>query len=308
MQSLGLSVLIVGILYLLFSSGQGGGWQGDGTPPYTIAEGTVRGGVFFEGGHGYAQENPYTEYFELPDGEIKYARLYIPVWNYDSGDSIQVKVNGNKTTERQEPDYISAWGIGLYCVDLLETLHPGQNKVSVFSKNPGGGPYGLTLAAVYQNNSMPPTRFWINEGNYALAYTNKKDSVTSTFKGTLPEKPAKLRTLLIAGTEGETDWLYFDSKLIGTDVGRSVDGRYFDLYETEVLPKSQESTLRFDRGDEGYLHPCVAVLVSDADSEEEFIEVHEQKTVQEKRVPLPVILVTLLACLALILRYGKRGK
>ncbi|MDD3041759.1 MAG: DUF3344 domain-containing protein [Methanosarcinaceae archaeon] len=306
----------VGLLLFLASSEQlagwqeswQGGWRGDGTPPYTIAEGTVKGGVYVEGGHGYSREDPYVEAFELPEGEVKYARVYIPIWNYDGGDSIRVFVNGEEIAERQEPDYLSAWGLGLYCLEAGSFLHSGKNEVSVRSQNPGGGPYGITLAAVYRNESMPPVRFWINEGNYALAYTNKKDSVSSSFKGTLPDRPASLQVLLAAGTKGETDFLYFDSELVGTDVGRSADGRYFDLYRTEVIPESRESTLRFERGDEGYLHPCVAVLVggTESDSDPEFLEVHEQRASEGNRIPVPVILVTLLACLALLYRYGKR--
>ena len=300
-------LLGVGLLFLLpFFSGNGG-WQGDGIPPYTIAEGVVRGEVYVNGGHGYTGENPYLQYFELPPGEVRYARLYVPVWNYDSGDGIQVTVNGKKLAVKQEPDYVSAWGTALYCLDANNTsLRAGLNEVSVLSENPGGGPYGITLAAVSENSSLPPVRFWINEGNYALTYTNKKDSVTSTFKGTSPGKNASLHTLLVAGTEGERDELYFDSVNIGSDVGNSSQGKYFDLYSVSVSPKGTESILCFERGDEGYLHPCVAVLVSESESDSEYLKLHEQKTAKGGQVPFSVIVVSLLACLAVILRFRKR--
>ncbi|MCQ1535804.1 DUF3344 domain-containing protein [Methanosarcina sp. KYL-1] len=301
-----LGLLGAGLLFLLSSFSETGGWQGDGTPPYTIAEGVVRGEVYVNGGHGYTGENPYLEYFELPAGDVRYARLYVPVWNYDSGDSIRVTVNGHELASRQEPDYVSAWGIGLYCIEANSSLSPGINEVSVISENPGGGPYGVTLVAVSENSSMPPVSFWVNEGNYALAYTNKKDSVKSTFKGTLPGKNASLHALLVAGTEGERDGLYFDSLLIGSDVGRSAGGKYFDLYSVSVSPGGPESTLLFERGDEGYLHPCVAVLVQESESGREFLKTYEQKAEKGEQVPLPVIAVLLLACLALALRSRKR--
>lgn len=275
-------------------------------PPYTIAEGVVRGNVYFDGGHGYTGENPYIQYFDLPPGEVKYARLYVPVWNYDSGDSIRLIINSQEHSIKPEPDYVSAWGTALYCFNASTLIHEGLNEVSVMSENPGGGPYGITLAAVSENRSLSPVRFWINEGNYALSYTNKKDSVASTFKGTSPGKNASLHTLLVAGTEGEKDELYFDSEKIGSDVGRSSQGKYFDLYSVSVSPKSTESTLLFERGDEGYLHPCVAVLVSEPESESEFLKIHKQKTAKGGEVPYPVIIVCLLACTAVFLRFRKR--
>ncbi|MDQ1274563.1 MAG: hypothetical protein QG610_134 [Euryarchaeota archaeon] len=237
---------------------------------------------------------------------MKYARLYVPVWNYDSGDSIRVTVNGQEHPVRQEPDYVSAWGTALYCFNASNILHAGLNEVSVRSENPGGGPYGITLAAVSENSSLSPVRFWINEGDYALTYTNKKDRVESTFKGTSPGKNASLYALLVAGTEGEKDELYFDSENIGSDAGSSSQGKYFDLYSVSVSPKGTESTLRFERGEEGYLHPCVAVLVSESESESEFLKIHEQKTAKGGEIPYSVIIVCLLACIAVFLRFRKR--
>ncbi|AAM05152.1 DUF3344 domain-containing protein [Methanosarcina acetivorans] len=299
-------LLGVGLLFLILFFSGNGGWQGDGIPPYTIAEGTVRGEVYVDGGHGYTGENPYLQYFELPLGDVKYARLYVPVWNYDSGDSIRVTVNGKELAVRQEPDYASAWGTALYCLESNTSLGPGLNEVSVLSENPGGGPYGITLVAVCENRSLPPVRFWINEGNYALTYTNKQDRVTSTFKGASPGKNASLYAMLVAGTEGEKDDLYFDSLKIGSDVGNSSQGKYFDLYSTSVSPKSTESILSFERGEEGYLHPCVAVLVSESESDSEFLKLHEQKSSTGGQIPYSVIVVSILACLALVLRFRKK--
>jgi len=296
----------IGLLFLLSSLQGNGGWQGDGIPPYTIAEGVIRGEVYVDGGHGYTGENPYLQYFELPSEKVKYARLYIPVWNYDSGDSIRVKVNGKDFAIRQEPDYVSAWGTALYCLEANSSLHSGLNEVSVLSENPGGGPYGVTLTAVMENKSLAPVRFWINEGNYALSYTTKKDSVTSTFENISPGKNASLYVLLVAGTEGEEDKLYFDSTEIGKDIGKSAQGKYFDLYSASVSPKGTESTLCFDRGDEGYLHPCVAVLISESTSENEFFELHERKTSKEGQIPLPVIIVCIITFLAIALRFRMR--
>ncbi len=150
----------------------------------------------------------------------------------------------------KDPDYVSAWGTALYCLNTSSSLHTGLNEVSVFSENPGGGgPYGITLAAVCENSSLSPVRFWINEGNYALSYTNKKDRVTTAFEDTYPPgKNATLYTMLVAGTEGEKDELYFDSASIGSDIGKSAQGKYFDLYSGSVSSENSESILLFERG------------------------------------------------------------
>jgi hypothetical protein len=306
----GKKIFIVGllgtVLLLLFFFSGNRGWQGDGIPPYTIAEGVVRGEVYVDGGHGYTGENPYLQYFKLPSGDIKYARLYVPVWNSKSGNSIRVTVNGKDLTIRQEPDYVSAWGVGLYCIETNNSLHSGMNEVSISPEIPGGGPYGTTLVAVCENRSMSPVKFWINEGNYALTYTNNKDNVTSTFEGASPGKNSTLYTMVVAGTEGEKDELYFDSTNIGSDIFRSAQGKYFDLFSTSVSPQSTECSLCFERGDEGYLHPCVAVLVSESGSNDEHLKLHEQKDAEGEQVPLPVIIVCLLACLAIAIRFRKR--
>ncbi|HHV23712.1 MAG: DUF3344 domain-containing protein [Methanosarcina sp.] len=301
-----IGLLGIGLLFLLSLPQGNGGWQGDGIPPYTIAEGVIRGEVYVNGGHGYTGENPYLRYFELPPGEVRYARLYVPVWNYDSGDNVRITINGKELALREEPDYVSAWGTALYCLEANSSLHSGLNEVSVLSKNPGGGPYGIALTAVLENKSLAPIKFWINEGNYALTYTNKKDSVTSTFENTPSGKNASLHVLLVAGTEGEQDELYFDSTKIGNDVGRSAQGKYFDLYSVPVSLKGTESTLRFERGEEGYIHPCVAVLVSESTSETEFLKLYEQKTAKGGQVPLSVIIVCLVTFLAIALRFMKK--
>lgn len=299
-------ILITAILLAIYQFAPRSGWQGDGTPLYTIAEGRVNGGVYVKGGHGLTYENPYQEYFEVPDGVVTYARLYIPVWNFDTGDTLDVTVNGN-VLKSSEPDYLAAWGIANYCCNVTGYVQSGLNEVAINYNNPGGGPYCVMLVAVYENPDMPPVCFWINEGNYALAYSSKTDTTTTTFCNTLPGKNAVLHTLMIAGTEGEIDELYFDSKLIGSDVGRSKSGKYFDLDMFEITPNKAESTLRFERGDEGYLHPIAAVLVSESESGSDYIRIHKQQAVNRESVPVSVIAVCLIVIIAVVMRYFMSG-
>lgn len=301
-------MLFIVILLALYLFAPKGGWQGDGTPLYTIAQGRVHGGIYVGGGHGYTNENPYIEYFEVPAGAVKYARLYIPVWNYHRSDTMNVTVNGKALEIRAEPDYIAAWGVAGYSFNATSYVHSGTNKVVVSYYNPGGGPYGIMLVAVYEDPALPKIQFWINEGNYALAYTNGKDATTTTFSGSVPGKNATLYTLIIAGTNGEIDELYFDSNLIGTDVGRSKTGKFFDLDRFNITLTEPKSTVRFERGDEGYIHPFAAVLISESENDRDYIQIYEQQAVKKNSIPASVIAVSLITFIAIAIRYLARKK
>ena len=64
--------------------------------------------------------------------------------------------------------------------------------------------------------------------------------------------------------------------------------------------------LLFERGEEGYIHPCIAVLVSESEANSEFFKLHEQKTGKKANIPLPVIIICLLACIAIALKFRRR--
>ena len=52
-------------------------WNLDGFPLHTIKHGTVEGGMYIEGGHGRVFTTSYTQNFTVPNGTIKWARLYV---------------------------------------------------------------------------------------------------------------------------------------------------------------------------------------------------------------------------------------
>jgi hypothetical protein len=303
-------ILIFILVVVLYQFAPGGGWQGDGTPLYTIAQGCVNGGVYVKGGHGLTYEIPYIEYFDVPDGEVVYARLYIPVWNYKPGDTLDLTLNGNSPKISSEPDYTAAWGVTGYSCNVTDHIIPSMNEVQVVYDNPNGGPYCVMLVVVYEDPDMPPVHFWINEGNHALAYKNNIDTSTTTFTGCIPGTDALLYTLLIAGTEGEVDELYFDSLLIGSDVGRSNSGKYIDLDVFNVTLTEQVSEVRFERGDEGYLHPFTCVLVAESGSQTDCnnIEIYEMQAVKENSIPISVIAVCLIVIVAVVITFLRRKK
>ncbi len=298
--------LFISIL-LLVPLASAGEWRGDGTPLYTIAEGKIHGGVYVGGGHGLTYEDPYVEYFDLP-GNIEYARLYVPVWNYNEGDWIEVSINEKSLGKISEPDYVAAWGICDYVSDVTNELLPGMNTVSVTYHNTNGAPYSIVLVAVYSDTTMPQTRFWIAEGNHALSQTSKIDHDEVIFKGDIPKGTtnATLWTMMIAGNEGEIDKLYFNSNLLGEDVGRRKSGAYFDLDSwdvTEFVDTANNSVL-FERGEESYIHPFNAVLFVEfmEDQGDDYIEIHTMAESEGENIPRAVVIVLVISILFLIYR------
>jgi len=298
--------LFISIL-LLVPLASAGEWRGDGTPLYVIAEGRIHGGVYVGGGHGLTYEDPYVEYFDLP-GNIEYARLYVPVWNYNEDDWIEVSINGKSLGRSSEPDYVAAWGICDYVLNVTDELSPGMNTVSVTYHNTNGAPYSIVLVAVYNDTTMPQTRFWIAEGNHALSQTSKIDHVEVIFKGNIPKGTtnATLWTMMIAGNEGEIDKLYFNSNLLGEDVGRRKSGAYFDLDRwdvTEFVDTANNSVL-FERGEETYIHPFNAVLFVELmeDQGDDYIEIHPMAESKGENLPRAVVMVLVISMIFLVYR------
>lgn len=304
---LAIAIIAIAIIAILTMDRERG-WRGEGTPLYIIAEGTIHGSVYVAGGHGYTKENPYEEHFNIPEAGIKFARLYVPVWNYNKGDTIDVRLNNEELGMRETPDYVAAFGTAQYAYDVSQRIKSEVN-VSISYENPNGGPYGVVLVVVYEDQSKL-TRFWITEGNYALAYPVRKDELVVSF-GNLQEhaRKANLWTVQIAGTPREEDRLYFNSRLLGTDAARGKNGSYFDIDEFDVTKDiTLENTVRFERGGEAYLHPLNAILAVEYEGEaEDNIIIHEQISSDKSSIPFSVIAVLLITAVALLLARKRRS-
>jgi len=308
-------IISILVIFLAVISASAGEWRGKGTPLYTIASGKIRGSLYVHGGHGYTMENPYIEYFDVPRGKVIFARLYVPVWNYNKGDTLSVAINNEGPGERTQPDYIAAWGVASYAYNVTQNISSGHNKVSVSYYNPNGAPYGVILVAAVENLSLPETQFWITEGNDALSYVTKRDRCSIQFNGSrdLTEvQNASLFTVIIAGTAGEEDRLYFNSHLLGADIGRSKSGAYIDIDRFNVTPylASSDNVAVFERGEEAYLHPFNAILaveyVENKEVSHDRIEIYQKRTAEKSSIPLPVILVLAITFAVLGLRFFMR--
>jgi len=313
-------VLLIFIIAAISPAAMAGEWRGSGTPLYTIASGSLHGGVHVSGGHGLTYADPYTEYFDLPNNII-YARLYVPMWNYNKGDTLTVSINNNELKTREEPDYIAAWGVCCYAYDVTEVaFKEGINTISATYDNNNGAPYGIFLVAIYEDENMPYTQFWIDEGNYALnkavADGGTKDQIEALFPGAVKTEAvekADLWTVMIAGTGGEIDELWFNSKLLGKDVGRAKTGGYLDFDQFDVSGDliSHNNSVIFKRGDEQYLHPFNAILALEHNSDVKGnteLTVFETQSSIRSIIPVPVIAVLAIAIIGFFLIYMKKKR
>ncbi|KAF5420558.1 MAG: Serine protease, subtilase family, partial [Candidatus Methanocomedens sp.] len=65
------------VLAVLTLQTEAEGWSQDGVPLHTIEHGTVNGGIYVGGGHGMEYTTTYTQNFTIPNGTVKWARLYV---------------------------------------------------------------------------------------------------------------------------------------------------------------------------------------------------------------------------------------
>ncbi len=302
----GAAAIALALLLLLAPPAAAGEWRGAGSPLALVAEGTVHGTVLTGGGHGYTSENPYAEYAELPAGTVTFARLSVPVWNYNEADTLDVLVNGQALPWEGAPRIVSAWGVASYLFDASGAARPGTNALEARYVNENGGPYGLYLTAVVENQTMPLTRFFVYEGNAALGPATRLDREVVEVDAVVETEGlvnATLATMQIAGTAGERDRLLFNDHLLGEDVGRAKTGPYLDVDTFDVTPYVNATGNRvvFERGDETYIHPFAAALVlTYADGTGvpgTGVTVHEPGRSGGGGVPLPVVGVLLL-CVA----------
>jgi len=176
--------ILLFILLLTLAQQAAADYKFDGTPIVDATHGTVAGGVYVAGGHGL-KDSPYTESFNLP-GDVTYARLYVGVWGGtpDYTGTVKTTVNGetlgtlNLAGEADSNSNVVCTGYGVYLVtyEVTSRLTKGANTVSVTTAGDiDGRVYGITLAAVYENEGAPEVEYWINDGHENLNHKTPHD-------------------------------------------------------------------------------------------------------------------------------------
>ena len=174
----------------------------DGWPVETRLNGTVNGGVFiaYEPWDGTTN---LTLTAEVPNGTVKWARLYVGAWGgteYDQG-WVNVTFNGFYDRNGLGPIHLqgeddtnpNVWCSGhgkhwLY-YDVTELVNAGSKntatakKINETSGYFDGRVYGIVLVAVYEGGDDPKDiQYWINEGSDGLNYNTDHDEGTTYFE------------------------------------------------------------------------------------------------------------------------------
>lgn len=250
-----------------------------------IVHGTVKGGVYIDGGDGLTK-SPYTRTFEVPEGTIKWARLYVGIWGGTEKKTGSVAITLNDkdldTIELEgENDgnpnvYCSGYGVYWISYDVTSNTTSGQvNTVVKTSGSIDGRIYGAVLVAVYEDPEGEDVDYWVSEGNANLHSAGWSDTLGTANPEALAEFPgsididkftaARLTAVYLTSTSGLNDYLYFNDKKLCD--GQNCDDianskKYFDFktFDVQEYLKEDDNKVKFDLGDEDYVHPVLAVL------------------------------------------------
>ena len=276
------------------------GWNPDGVLLQTIKHGTVNGGIYVSGGHGMEYTTSYTQNFTVPNGTVKWARLYV-----SAKDTLWINLSlnghllGNYTDLASNPkvysnyktdDHGMCWA---YYDNVDEWIVNGTNtamadlgsRVGLNTKS-----WGILLIAVYEGGDSPELiEYWVNEGNPLLHgdhppfawHRNTTNTSFTDISNVNNVTNATLWTVYIWGSEESEpdphDTLWFNSNLVAEDTsdgagtddqGNSWRGACFDLVKWDVTPSlARDNVVLYDRGEDSILCPVGAVLIVKRSSE-----------------------------------------
>ncbi len=289
------------LLTVCFAAAAWADYSFDGFPLKIVRSETINGELFIDGGHGLTvndASNPYIQSFQLPAGQVDWARLYVGVWggNPDSTGTLSVSLNGAQLGTvgigNNMPAGVASWvqgtGYGVWWapIDVTNQLVAGStDSVSSYTYNGAGSfdgrVYGAVLVAALKQANAPAVSYQVAEGNMDLNYKTPLDTYTLTFPGSFSPgagAEADLTTVYLTANEGVANSLYCNDKLLSDNAagggGQSLNGdqwedRYFDLDHWDVTNDlvSKDNELTFARGGTTFLHPVLMVLRSLPQSE-----------------------------------------
>ena len=286
--------LIIIFTLSLLSTPVAANWSPDGIAMHTIEHGTVNGGIYIEGGHGMEYTTSYTQNFTVPNGTVKWARLYVSAkdtpWlnvslnGHILGNYTDLASNPNVYVNYKTDDHGMCWA---YYDNVADYIINGNNTATVDLGSRVGlntKSWGIMLIAVYEGGDRPELiEYWINQGNPLLhgnhpPFASHHNTTNTSFVGITDVNNvtnATLWTVYIWGSEESDmqphDTLWFNSQLIAEDAsdgagtddqGSSWRGACFDLEKWDVNRYlTRDNVLSFDRGEDSILCPVGAVLV-----------------------------------------------
>jgi len=269
-------------------------WSPDGVAMCTTKHGTVNGGIYIEGGHGREYTTSYTQNFTVPNGTVKWARLYVSAkdtpWLNVSlnghllGNYTELASNPKVYANYKSDDHGMYWA---YYDNAAKWIVNGSNTATANLGSEVGlntKSWGIMLIAVYEGGDEPELiEYWVNEGNPLLhgdhlPFVAHHNTTNTSFADiTVPDDvtDATLWTAYIWGSEESElqphDTLWFNSELIADDAsdgagtddqGSSWRGACFDLDKWNVTHSlARDNVVSFDRGGDNLLCPVGSVLV-----------------------------------------------
>ncbi len=269
----------------------------------TVANGTVTGGVYVDGGHGLTGEMPYTQTFSVPAyDKVRFAHLYVHVWggteNYHgwlntsfNGHSLEnITLLGDDDLPPGCNKQVWCTSHGTYFVwyNVTDLVTSGTNTATAVTGKirPGfDGRVGtIELIVVYEKAGMDETRYWVAQGHDALSYATSgyaaKDYGYVYFNGTID--PARWGSAVyyaswMAGDQGDTDTLWFNDNVLCEGCMNYEQGPYWDFKIIEVKNascnylSSTDNGAKYWRDGDCYVHWFNAVLVLSRETKPDLI-------------------------------------
>ncbi|MHC1600449.1 MAG: DUF3344 domain-containing protein, partial [Candidatus Methanospirareceae archaeon] len=286
------TVVAIALSCLFLSTPVLANYNSDGSPVETRVSGNVNGGVFigYEPWPGDVSEGTktLTGYFDVPDGEVKWAGLYTGIWGGTKSNAgwVEVTFNGEGDDNGLGPIYLqgeddinpNVWcsGCGKHWMyyDVTDLVEMGTTNTATTSKINGsidGRVYGIVLVVVYEGGDEPKDiQYWINDGSDGLnVYHNEG---TTDFEGDIDTGrvvDAELTMVHLTAYEPPcSDCLQFNEHSLDTSM---VDTDTFALNTWDVTDyvDSEENNVWFSRGDDDYVSVTNAILVVEIGEEEE---------------------------------------
>lgn len=267
----------------------------DGWSVETRANGTVNGGVFVDY-EPWDGTTALTGNFNVPDGDVKWARLYTGVWggteNYEGW--INVTFNGIYDENELGPLHLqgeddtnpNVWcsGNGKHWMyyNVTDLVNAGAvntattTKINATAGTFDGRVYGIVLVVVYEGGDNPKDiQYWINDGSDGLHYFSwpypAHDTGTTYFNGTIDitnVTKANLTMVHLTAYDPFCDsCLKFNDHELDTSMVNSNTFEFNSWNVTSYIASSGNNAW-FSRGEDGYVSITNAILVLEREAAE----------------------------------------
>ena len=246
----------------------------------------VGGGDYIAGGTSYAG-NTATEIFDVPDGTIKWSRIYYHVWgggtdaNYGRVNVTFTNATGGSVTHstycpnvsqitcndcnqnESEGFYSGGSGTRWLYWNVTEHTTSGYNNATVDTTSAtwDGRIMWIVLVTVVENNTQPSINYTINQGRTHVG-TNQKHT-TVFYGGANPNVNHTLYELALTSDSGMKIWSN-NALLANINVGPYDSIRKF-VVNTSVLKAADNNMTWEELG--GGSHPVLAVFYEGVDED-----------------------------------------